>query len=84
MVENLQLLINLDYSSPSEPPKITKKLQLKTCPPPGYSELLGDRHGPRRPAVHVVGDLEPAGTEPPLLTHQEVVKVFKAGEGLLG
>ncbi|CAL1134079.1 unnamed protein product [Cladocopium goreaui] len=43
----------------------------------GYSELLGDRHGPRRPAVHVVCDLEPPEGVT-LLTHQELAKVFKA------
>ncbi|CAJ1347298.1 unnamed protein product, partial [Effrenium voratum] len=37
----------------------------------GYSELLGDRHGPRRPAVHFVFDLP------------EVVHVFRTfGSGL--
>jgi len=47
----------------------------------GYSELLGDRHGPRRPAVHMILDLEsPQDTQngQTLLTHQEVAKVFKA------
>ena len=45
----------------------------------GYSELLGDRHGPRRPAVHLFCDLEPPSEGVTLLTHQEVAKVFKAG-----
>ena len=45
----------------------------------GYSELLGDRNGPRRPAVHVVCDLEPPSEGVTLLTHQELAKVFKAG-----
>ncbi|CAJ1390216.1 unnamed protein product [Effrenium voratum] len=46
----------------------------------GYSELLGDRHGPRRPAVHFVFDLPEA---PALLTHREVVQVFRTfGSGL--
>ena len=39
----------------------------------GYSELLGDRNGPRRPAVNVVADLErpQEGQSQPLLTHRE-------------
>ncbi|CAK8987654.1 unnamed protein product [Durusdinium trenchii] len=45
----------------------------------GYSELLGDRNGPRRPAVNVVADLErpQEGQSQPLLTHREVVQVFR-------
>ena len=46
----------------------------------GYSKLLGDRHGPRRPAVHLVMDLEPMPTR---LSHKELVKLFGTfGDGL--
>ena len=55
-----------------------KKRGFWSSPIQGYSELLGDRQGPRRPAVHVVCDLEPPVDGATLLTHQEVAKVFKA------
>ena len=61
----------------TNPPNPPLKLNVR---PVGYSELLGDRHGPRRPAVHVILDLEsPQDTQngQTLLTHQEVAKVFK-------
>jgi len=43
-----------------------------------YSDFLGfDRDGPRRPAVHVIGDLAPpASGGPSLLTFGEVGKLF--------
>ena len=66
--------MKLILTNPPNPP-------LKKLRPVGYSELLGDRHGPRRPAVHVILDLEsPQDTQngQTLLTHQEVAKVFKA------
>ncbi|CAE7237611.1 OOP [Symbiodinium necroappetens] len=44
----------------------------------GYSEILGHRSTPRRPAVNVICDLEPpVGDTPSLLTHREVVKLFR-------
>jgi len=43
----------------------------------GYSEILGHRSSPRRPAVNIMCDLEPPADSPSLLTHREVVKLFR-------
>lgn len=44
----------------------------------GYSTLMGDRNGPRRPAVHVVCDFEEYREDgpPQLLAMEEVTKLF--------